>query len=288
MPDLEDFDLERTPDREGTDSPYRPEPPDRRRGMLFPTTLALAALVALGLLAVLFFVFRSPKAPAPAPPPAATAPPVTEASPSPTPPVALPPLAESDGFVRQLVGALSSHAELARWLQRTGLVRTVVVVTVNVASGESPRPNLLFLAPKQRYRARTVAGALVPDPAGFAGYDAIADALASVDPAAGADAYRTTEPLFDSAFEEFGQPGVRFRSVLDQAVAALLAVPAVPGDANLVPHATVLQYADPGLERLTPAQKQLLRMGPRNVRVVQGWLRDFAAALGLSSGSARR
>jgi len=288
MPDLEDFEIERTRDDDGAPAPYRPEPPEKPRGLLFPTTLALAAVVAIGLLAVLFFVFRSPKAPAPAPtvaPPVATATPA-EASPEPTPPVVLPSLEESDPFVREQVQALSANADLAGWLGRSRLVRTLSVVVLNVAAGESPRPHLEFLAPKQRFSTRRSGGRLVPDPAGFAGYDAIVSAVTSVDPGAAARAYRTTEPLFDAAFEEFGQPGVRFRSVLDQAVANLLAVPVLDDGVELVAHATVFQYADPRLERLSPAQKQFLRMGPGNVREVQGHLRAIAAALELPKATA--
>jgi len=290
MPDLEDFDLDGTRDADGTPTPYRPEPPEKRRGLLFPTTLALAAIVALGLLAVMFFVFRSPEARPPAPTPAPFAP-ATEApepSPSATPVVVLPPLEQSDDFVRQLVRGLSAHPEIGRWLERTGLIRTLTVVTLNVAAGESPRPHLMFLAPKDGFRVRRAKGALVPDPAGFTAYDAVAAAVASLDARACADAYRTTEPLFDAAFEEFGQPGVRFRSVLGQAFAALLAVPTLDENVEVVPHATVYQYADPRLERLTPAQKQFLRMGPRHVRTVKARLREIASELELPTASGRR
>jgi hypothetical protein len=43
------------------------------------------------------------------------------------------------------------------------------------------------------------------------------------------------------------------------------------------------RYEDPGLEDLSPAQKQLLRMGPANVRRVQRQLRALAQALGIPS-----
>jgi hypothetical protein len=40
-------------------------------------------------------------------------------------------------------------------------------------------------------------------------------------------------------------------------------------------------YEDPGLEALLPAQKQLLRLGPRNARVVRAKLAEIARLLEL-------
>ena len=42
-------------------------------------------------------------------------------------------------------------------------------------------------------------------------------------------------------------------------------------------------YDDERLESLTRAQKQLLRMGPRNVRIIKEKLRAIALALGIPS-----
>jgi hypothetical protein len=284
MPDdLDDFDLEPTRRlAEGeTVLPYRPDPEKKPGGLFFPATLALVAVIAIALLAVVFFVFRHPSKPkaesAPAPLAAA---PASVASPQASPAVPLPRLDESDGFVRHVAAALSSSPEVARWLARTALVRTLTVVVVNIAAGETPRPHLDFLAPKQRFRAaRRPARLLVPDPAGFAGYDLFGDAIASVDAAVAASAYRTTAPLFDAAYVELGHPEGGFRAALDEAIRDLLTVPVLREDVVLVPHAIGFQYADAKLEALTPAQKQFLRIGPRNVRLVQGKLKELAAAL---------
>jgi len=285
MPDdLDDFDLEHTRRQadEETVRPYRPDPEKKPKGLFFPATLALVAVVAVALLAVVFFVFRHPSQPKVDPSPAtlAAAPASAAASPSPTPEIALPPLDESDAFVRQIAAGLSAHPELARWLARTALVRTLTVVVVNVAAGETPRPHLDFLAPTQRFRAaRRPARLLVPDAAGFAGYDLFGDAVVSVDAAVAANGYRTMAPLFEAAYVELGHPQGGFPTALDKAIQALLAVPVLREDVELVPHAIGFRYADAKLEALTPAQKQFLRIGPRNVRLVQGKLKELAAAL---------
>jgi hypothetical protein len=285
MPDdLDDFDLEPTR-REAEDDtvrPYRPDPETKSSGLLFPATLALVAVVATALLAVVFFVFRNPSKPAAgaSPVPLAASGPSAGASPSPAPPITLPSLDESDAVARQVAAGLSAHPELARWLSRTALVRTLTVVVVNVAAGETPRPHLEFLAPRQRFRAAGgPARLLVPDPGGFADYDLFADAVASVDAGGAANGYRALAPLFETAYVELGHPEGGFAAALDKAIRALLAVPILREDVELVPHALGFRYVDPKLEGLTPAQKQLLRVGPRNVRLLQGKLRELAAAL---------
>jgi hypothetical protein len=298
--DLDDFELERTPytpaDEPGTSaSVSRPAAGGEASHLaatadggnrLFLLTLAAVALIAFGVLVLLFVVFRQPQKPRPAETATSAA-----AAPSPRPlattdaaaPAAagpLPALDESDGYVRQLAAALSSHPELARWLAQAALVRTLTAIVANVAEGETPRPHLLFLAPAQRFRATGARGRhVVADAAGFAGYDRFADAVASVDAAAAAAAYHTLEPLFDAAYRDLGHPEGGFRPALDAAITALLAVPVPPANAELVPHAIGFRWADPALEGLTAAQKQFLRIGPRNVPLVQAKLRELRAAL---------
>jgi hypothetical protein len=62
----------------------------------------------------------------------------------------------------------------------------------------------------------------------------------------------------------------------------LLETPVVEGDVRLVTRGALYAYADPRLEALLPAQKQLVRTGPRNTRLMQAKLREIALALGLT------
>jgi hypothetical protein len=278
MPDLDDFDLKPTGSPADEPKPYRPEPETKKGGLLFPAILALAAIAAIGLLAALYLTFRTPVAPEPE----AVPPPATVATPTPVPtatPVVLPSLDESDGLVRQMIREMSTSPELGRWLAQNNLIRTITVVTVNVATGESPRPHLRFLAPNTRFAPTRKGPSLIPDPASFLGYGPIADGVTSLDATAAAATYRTLEPLFDVAFKDFGMPDVRFRAMLVRAVDNLLAVPDLDPDVELVPHATTFRYRDTRYEQLSPAQKQFLRMGPRNVKLIKQWLRKFRAAL---------
>jgi Protein of unknown function (DUF3014) len=288
--DLDDFELEKTRrlDEETVRSPRGDRPGDApREGIGFPMILTALAVLVFAMLGVLFLVFRKPGKPVPTPAPIA-APMAQAPATTPTPATVLPRLEDSDGFVRGIAAALSANPELARWLAQTGLVRRLTAVVDNVANGESPRPHLEFLAPKQRFKAaRRPPRQIVPDAAGFAGYDIVADVVGSVDVTLAAATYRTLAPLFEAAYLELGHPEGGFPKALDRAVAALVAVPVLGNDVALVPHAVGFRYADAKLEALTAAQKQFLRIGPRNVRIVQQKLRDFATALAVERPASR-
>jgi hypothetical protein len=266
--ELGDLELDKQP-------PEGPGPPHRG---LPGGALAALALLAVGLAAVVLLLLRRPGAGPPSSPIPATT--LAPAGPAPAPPSpSLPPLDGSDGYVRDLARGLSTHPQLAAWLATAGLVRTLTAVVDNVASGETPAPHLRFLAPKTGFRPRQSGRRLTPDPRGFAAYDAFADAVASLDAAGCARVYQQLAPLFEAAYRELGHPQGGFPAALARAIDALLQAPVLPADVPLVRHATVFEYADPKLEALTPAQRQLLRLGPRNVRLVQAKLRELSSQL---------
>ena len=258
--------------------------------------VAALALVAVGFGAYVLFLRRQPPPTSPAqeavPPAAAPAAPVAPASPEPpaapgggepesVPGTTLPPLAESDAVVRELAGGLSQHPGLSGWLSGQGLIQRFVAVVDNLAEGTSPRPHLLFLAPEASFQTVTRNGRLYVDPRSYARYDAAADVIASLDPRSSVQLYRQLQPLCEEAYRELGHPPGRFDDVVAKAIHTLLATPVVDGEIELRPKVVTYAFADPRLEALSPAQRHLLRMGPRNVRLIQGELRAMAAALGV-------
>lgn len=247
-----------------------------------PVIAAVAVAVALAAGAYFWF-FRGDRAPdsaatAPAPTAVEVEPQTTE-RPAPLP-VTVPPLGESDPLVRQLVAALSSHPAIAAWLTTDGLIRNFVVVVDNIASGASPTRHLRVLRPTGPFATAGDAEDLRIDPRSFARYDRIADAAASIDANGAASLYATLDPRLEEAYQELGnQDG--FDTALQRALTALLRVPVIDEDEPVQFKGALVAYSDPRLESLTPAQKQLLRMGPRNVRIIQNKLREIAAALGM-------
>ncbi|MBW2275391.1 MAG: DUF3014 domain-containing protein [Deltaproteobacteria bacterium] len=229
---------------------------------------------------------RPPAPPrAPAAPPEAAAQAPAPLAPAPPP---LPLLDASDPLVRQLVGALSRRPELARWLSHEELVRRFVASVDNVAEGQSPGSHIAFMRPESRFPALAGNDRIVVGPRAGERYDSVTDVFVSLDARGAAALYQRLKPVIDEAWVELGYPDRDFDETLEAAFAELLATPILQGPVELVPLVLTYAYADPWLEELAPAQKQLLRMGPANQRRVQAKLRELAAALGMPTGSLPR
>jgi len=155
----------------------------------------------------------------------------------------------------------------------------VVVATANVADGESPREQLPFLAPQRKFAARQDGGRSVIDPASYARYDAVADLVASIDATAAIGLYKAVWPLFESAYAELGRRDRSWNDTLRLAINRLLLVPVTDRPLQLRQQPETWALTDPGLESISVAGKHLLRMGPRNARLVQAKLREVQAAL---------
>jgi hypothetical protein len=251
--------------------------------------LAVGILAVLAVIAALYYFFfvKKPEAPAPAvPAPAAALPAEGQKAPVPAglEPLAFPAvsLAASDPAVREFAAALSADPEFAKWLLTKDILRTFVVAVDNVANGLSPKPHIEFFSPAGEFRvARTKAGTIV-DPAAYARYEAVIRVALSLDPAAAARLYRAVDPLVQEAYNELGYPGVDFDDTLVRAMSELLETPVVEGPVNLEKRVLSWAMTDPALEGLSPAQKQLLRMGPNGVRAVQDKILALAGALGIA------
>ena len=249
--------------------------PSRARTFAFLGMLLLAVLI----FAAAFIYLRRDRgqtSQAAAPRPADAAVKVRQ---EPAEPVSLPPLDETDSLVRQLVQALSTNPVIAAWLTNDRLIVNFVVVTGRIAEGQTPAAELKSIGPIAPFRAREAKGAYI-DPASYHRYDRYAQAIAALDARGAARVYDALKPRINEADRNFGGSGA-FDAVLERAIAELLEVPAVDGPVALKPAGIGWAFADPSLEGMSPAQKQLLRMGPDNVRAIQKKLREIASALAI-------
>jgi hypothetical protein len=259
-------------------------PPGERRGRIWAVAAVCLLIAAAG---AAFYLTRRPAEPVAQAERASTpaeqqpaAPRRTQLGPE-VEPRDLPPLDLSDPIVRELLGGLSSRPELAAWLATDGLIRNLVASVDNVARGASPSPHLRRLAPDRPFAAQARGGDFVIDARSYRRYDGIADTVAALDADGLARTYSILRPRLQDAYRELGYPDGNFDLPVERAIARLLDTPLLEQDVDVRPSPVLYKFTNERIENLTPAQKQLLRMGPRNARMVQDKLRELAAALGI-------
>jgi hypothetical protein len=271
MLDDPDYELDKTPSE---------TPLEERRSSRRPWVVGLAVLLVV---AIGGYVFVSRRR---APEPQATQVEVAPASPAPLGGdrlgVDVPPLDASDVLVRELVRQLSAHPLVAAWLARDGLIRNFTVVVSNISEGATPAKHLGTLRPAAKFQVVERSDGLYVDPQSYERYSDLASAFASANAADAAKLYATLKPRIEEANSELGAPAGSFDATLERAIVQLLRVPVITTPIRVEPSGAVgYRYSDDRLEGLTSSQRQLLRMGPDNVRVVQKALRDIALALGI-------
>ena len=275
MPGHSDFDFQ---------NPTPGMPPTGFGKRKLPPIPAVIAVVVLGFGAYVWFGLPAPPAPrqqAPIDEPArpAAAAPVAVAKPP-----ELPALDDSDTLVRERISTLSSNPVLATWLMTEDLARNLVVVLENTARGLTPSKHLAALKPVGAFRVIRERNRIILDPLNYGRFSGIVEASASIDPKVAATVYATLKPLLQVAYDELGNQE-SIDVALERALIGLLGAPIVEGDIPLEigVKGVGFRFVETRLENLTGAQKQLVRMGPANMRVVQGRLRLFALAIGIQS-----
>jgi hypothetical protein len=258
------------------------EPEPRRKGWV----LAIIAAVLLAGGAGFYYFYWRRVQPAPADvrtateqavAPAATAKPLPEAGET----IDLPPLDETDAIVRELVARLSSHPTVAAWLTTDQLIRNFTVVVENISSGRTPAGHLGKVRPVGSFQVREDRGGLWIDPRSYRRYDKYADAVSGLDARGAARLYATLRPRLVDGYRDLGHPDGNFDQALERAMIELLKTPIVEGDVALASRTVAYEFADPRLQSLSSAQRQFLRMGPRNVRLIQAKLREIAPFLAI-------
>lgn len=272
MSSFDDLPLDQSRDVTEPATPSAPSSPGPR---LVVAIVAVVAVVATG---AWYLVTRrappTPAAAATASPPAATT--LTDDAP-PTAP--LPPLAEMDPLVRELVSALSTHPTVLAWLATDDLIGSLATAIDRLAQGRSPARDLAVLRPREGFTTVRRTAVTQVDPKSYARYTPIAQAIASVDATRAAELYDRIQPRLAEAWRAQGHPDGGLDDAVRRALATVTTTPDIPADAALVPAAGGLKYADPTYEQLPEAQKQLARMGPVNVQLVRDAARRLGAAL---------
>lgn len=180
---------------------------------------------------------------------------------------------------REAARTLSPDAAYQRWAAEGDLESRWAFVIANVAEGVTPRRVLGPFAPRQPFTVTEQGGRKVIAEASHRRYDGFADAVAAVDARLAARIYRALRPGIEAAYGALGA-----RGTLDAAVGrALQRIERAPvrEGVEVVEQGGIWAFADRALEDQDEVTKQLLRMGPRNTRLLQQKARELREALGV-------
>lgn len=204
--------------------------------------------------------------------------PTVEVDPEPStePEVELPPLDESTD---EVIGYLEASEQSVEPLQSEQLVRDAVVFVDNLRNGVVIRDKAIIEGPQNRFRVLEQNDKIYIDPRSFDRYNTVVDWFVSLDSKVLANGLELYKPLAVQALGEVGYPDATPEQMLIDAIDMLLATPSVGTVIELNDDKVMYRFADPELESLPDAQKQMLRMGPDNIRRVKLKLESLKAEL---------
>ncbi len=188
-------------------------------------------------------------------------------------------LQEAERFVKENGKLISSHSFMSKLLKQDFILHKLVASVANVANGETPASTLYFLAPKQRFSVKKTGGKTYIDPASYKRYDEIVDFFVSIDEEKFANIFNTIRPAINFIYSQLGYPEKDFYKVLKKAADNILKTPILEKEPELVKGVINYKFKDYNLESLSPIQKQLLRMGPENIRRIKSKVLSLLAVI---------
>lgn len=191
-------------------------------------------------------------------------------------PVISPSVDESDAVVRDLVRQVSAHPRSSAWLVPDSLIRTFVAAVVDAADGRTPVDRLPLLRLSSPFQIVARGTNLYINTRSYERYNALADAAASIDPDGSARLYTMLKPRIEDAYRDLGFADTPFDRMLEGAIVMVLATPVLDAPVRVEPRRRGYGFGVSELEALAAAQRQLLRAGPRNVRIIQSSIRRIA------------
>lgn len=189
--------------------------------------------------------------------------------------IALPPLDQSDEYLKLELAAVLGSRTVAEMLAEADLIAKIVATVDNL-----PRDHVAG-------RIRPVAGLtgsfdvegidsnqFTISSESFSRYDVLVNLVTSADLKELIELYGRFYPLFQKAYEELGYPNAYFNDRLVAVIDHLLATPEVPDPIRLVRPHVLYEYADMDLESLSSGQKLLIRMGDENAARIKKMLNE--------------
>ena len=217
-------------------------------------------------------VTTPPPAPLPAPVVDEIEEPTPEPPPAPTEPIEepLPRLEESDDAVRDALGDIPLGTAGQQFLMPGNIIERSASLIYLMAQGDVPYKLLPVSRPKATFPISDDGTQVITDPAGFERYDALTQWLESLELKPLLSSLEWFIPLFREAWSYYGEDPAAFDMAVVMTLDLVIATPEVDlSEQRLIRKEAVWIFEDPAIEGLAPIQKQVLRRGPENAKILK-------------------
>ena len=194
----------------------------------------------------------------------------------------LPDLDSSDAMIRQAILSLTNFSvpEVEGLLPGDQLIRKFVAVLDNAAAGRFSLTLLGDLSINGIFVAREIEKDVFEiDFRSYQRFNFVTDVFYSIDAARALELYRLAKPLINAAYKELGYLEGDFDKIFFLALESILKTPDFPERVLLKRPVVMYEYIDPEYEALNAFQKQILRTGPRNSKLIKKKAREIEFAL---------
>ncbi len=195
--------------------------------------------------------------------------------------VVLPELQDSDAEFKQDVLAISSAKQLKQVIFKEKIISKTISSVNDMAQGLRPPATVLReLKLSEPFAVIPRGDKLYISPKSYQRYDQLAQAINGIDNQAAIALYKKYLPLFQVVFKGFSYPqSYQVTDIFKAAVGKIIQAPIVTDRIEVIRPAVYYKFADPKLEKLSALDKQMLRMGPDNTRLIQNKLRELVQVL---------
>ena len=268
---------------------------DKKSIMKQPVTIAVI-VAALGLAALGWFLSPTSKEavppvaivePAPVVPVVPEVVEVIEVEPEPVAPEEITPVIveqpitadTADEEARRVVDSLNAGKPAAQFVAGDYVVERSVALADHLRRGEVPYTLIPVSRPKQPFKILDDGLRVTIHPDSFERYDPFAQWIDGIDAEALVATYRKFSTVAAGALSAMGVTDISMDEVAVAAVTEVISVPNVDLSAELMKQEANWVYVDPELEAMPALHKQIVRMGPINMELVQSKAREIRGAL---------
>jgi Protein of unknown function (DUF3014) len=220
-------------------------------------------------------------APAPAPDipqrvePVPIAAPVAEVEAEPAPPEAeptpppLPTAQESNQMLSEQMALAGADGQVGALLGTEHPLEVSAALIDGMSRGVVLRKILPADPPKKPFEVTGQGEVFYMSPESYARYDGYAKSIAALDTSVLINSFHLLRPVYERAYGQLGLDAGDFDNAIIRTLNIILATPEFSDPVPLQRKSVMYTYADSELEQLPSVQKQLLRMGPENIRLIK-------------------